>query len=327
MRELTKRRNDAIAEYAKTHTVKEICEAFKIKQASYVYTILKAYNIKPLKRSKKDEKTEFIRIAEAVHTTMTYEEFIAKYAPKATRSMYYYFRSRGIYFKKKSLKGTKREDARRKLDVDHMRAHAGEYTLSGYYKTFKPDCARTTVLNRAKEYGIVFKKEPPKYKAVPKEIWDLAESEGKQFAIKDFYNTYLDKSICSLSYFRNECCKRGIQFKQFDRSTIKHENEYTETERDIIKKYYPEIGVKCMEYLPGRSINSVRQFASRNKIRFTGKKQKMSQNAIFSEDEQNTIRQYFPTMGSTCAAMLKNKTRQEVKTWAKANNIVQKSKF
>ena len=79
---------------------------------------------------------------------------------------------------------------------------------------------------------------------------------------EDFCELHKDELPVSKNQFYLWCKEKGIRFKHKP-----YYGEYSSEEVEIIKKYYPTIGAKCIKYLPGRKEASIRNYASRHGIK------------------------------------------------------------
>lgn len=83
---------------------------------------------------------------------------------------------------------------------------------------------------------------------------------------------------------------------------------WTPEEDDIIKKYYPAEGIKCISRIPGRTEQGLNQRACFLKV---------CRQRFWKKEDDDIVRRYYPTEGSSCASRLVGRSNNSVMQRAK----------
>ena len=263
MKENVMEKYKAIAGYAAQFGVKASAEKFGVSVMT-VRNALARTGQKPLNAAQVRYKDIEVRARE-VGETMSFDEFYDSLdvdIPKDTVRGYMY--RHGFKFKKNKRGVRGPAWNRRDVDVEHMRKYAPDYTITEYIRKFNPSCSRATLINRAKEYGIVFLK---RCLALPDDIVSKAEAINRTMTLQEFYDKYVGPDIMAFDDFSDYCKRHKYKFAR--KKMLPREKDYTPEEIMIVEKYYPTMGSRCVEYLPGRTPHSVMAFASRRGIKCT----------------------------------------------------------
>ena len=234
-------------------TARDISNALSINR-SHVYYVLRANDIMPLKGLYPVEEIGEYTKEHTFKETM--ERFdLSQYALRRI------VRTNGFSCKRKrrDMKGNNWNY--RDIDIEHLKAHAHEYNCTEYYRKFNTPCTRTTLRNRAIELGLDWKNDR---EDVDRQVLEFAKESAGVLT----RNEYIDQCHERFGVSKDRACRiaREGGYKML-RAPHPQGNLYTEEEDAIIRKYYPEIGSKCIKYLPGRTIQSIKAYASRNRIK------------------------------------------------------------
>ncbi len=156
----SKEKIELLKELGKTHTVKEIARLTGMSENA-IYRLARKYGFQCYKKHKTLTEKDVEKIKELSKTMgkCAIKELLFPTIPYQVYKKV--LEENDIVCVKKWRardKKTGRHPCRIQLDEEHLKAHAHEYTLMGYYHTFNPPCARNTLRNRAIELGVRFKK-------------------------------------------------------------------------------------------------------------------------------------------------------------------------
>ena len=96
--------------------------------------------------------------------------------------------------------------------------------------------------------------------------------------------------------------------------------KWTDAEDNIMKEYYPKIGVMVVDILPARTTNAIK-----NRANYLGLIYKETYNS-WTQEEVDILRAYYPIEGKKCSSRIPNHSIRSVQAMAIKLNI-KKAKY
>lgn len=270
MKESTIERNNEILAYANSHSIEETADYFDL-SVGYIDRIVR-YTERNERKYRKHR--DLINTLKQVAENYTFPELYDIYGKDFQRGTFYcLLNNNNIKYKRVDRKAFfigRHSYNHVCIDDEHLKANAHKYTCLQYYKTFKPNCTRSTLYNRAKELGVSFigKDESVVNRRIQRNEDFIIEKAREEASLghlnkSEFFEKYNIGEYMSFGSFTTLMSRERIRFAK------KFPNSFTADEIAIIKEYYPKMGQKCLELLPpGRSFYALRKYCYENKIKY-----------------------------------------------------------
>ena len=279
--------------YAKTHTAKETGEHFGVTtQAVRGLGRRYGFSFKEGKRGPKSHLSDSaIKIMKANIPSMEFMEAYKEYGElngfKSPNTFRGWLRNNDISFIRKKPGWKMAPDGHapnyRRIDEEHLKAHAHEYTCNGYYNTFNPPCTRTTLRSRAIALGIEWNTSTKNTKREEEEkILRIARECAEKMTISEFLKRCEEELGIKGRYPYTVAYRNNIHFTRKPPQHVR-QSMYTAEEARIVREKYPEMGTDCVIFLPGRKRYSIAQYASRHGITLKDKYVKIRPNYEISD--------------------------------------------
>ena len=137
------------------------------------------------------------------------------------------------------------------------------------------------------------------FQTIEEAIKVRTDAELKYFG--EYRNSNLDELIKDINY-------QSVTPKKIKGNSSK---KWTTEEMDVLEKYYPIEGSDCVKRLPQKTKKQISNQARRHNIKYIKRKTNTTY-SIWTEDEVNTLKQWYPIEGVSCAKRFNNRSEKSI---------------